>query len=325
MYKVAVIGCGWIGLAHAQGYQAIKECSLEGAVDPAMELAKKMTESYGGKAYASFEDMAKEFNPDIVSICTPPSLHETMVQKALKAGVRWIVCEKPLAHSYESASRIGDLVKSHGAVLMTAFCHRFAEPIIRIREMIRSGELGDIVIFRNEFASIFTGVQDRWFSKKDVSGGGTTIDTSVHSIDLFRFLCGEPKNVSARMAARMPGLEVEDTACLLLQTEGGTIGIIEASWNLAAGQAFVEVCGTKGRVSYQYWGPFRVIKNGDADWTSLTVERDINLRFEDELRNFVRVIEGKTSEYPCYDDGIQANRIIQAAYQSIEKKTWIEL
>jgi predicted dehydrogenase len=325
MYKVAIIGCGWVGLAHASGYQAIKECRIVGAVDPITSLSENLTGKYGGKAYEAIHELLENEKPAILSICTPPASHLPVIKTALSHGIKYIVCEKPLAHNVANAQEIVAAMKKNKGRLMTAFCHRFVEPVQKIRELFQSGALGDPVFFRNEFSSLFKDVGERWFSKPEVSGGGCIIDTSVHSIDLFRFLCGEVKSVSARLTRRIPGLKVEDSSCLLLQSENGCMGTILASWNAAVGRAVLEVCGTRGRAHYEYWGEFRVRLDSDKDWNTVPVKRDINRRFEDELRHFIRVIKGEVILGPGGEDGLRANEIIEAAYRSVTEKKWIVL
>ncbi|MBN1900104.1 Gfo/Idh/MocA family oxidoreductase [Candidatus Sumerlaeota bacterium] len=323
MFKAAVIGAGWVGLAHASGYQSISECSLVGCADPVRSLGDRFIEKYGGNAYESINDLLEREKPDIISVCTPPSFHFPVVRTSLSHGVKYIVCEKPLAHNAVDARKIVEEAKSSGALLMTAFCHRFVEPVQKMKDMIDAGELGEVVFFRNEFSSRFEGVQDRWFSQKEVSGGGTIMDTSVHSIDLFRFLCGEVKNVNARVMTNLPGLKVEDSSCLLLQSERGCIGILEASWNLPVGRADWEICGAKGRAHYEYWGAFRIRLEKDPEWRIIPVERDINRRFEDELRHFINAIRGEEKLGPDGEQGLRANEVIEAAYQSVKQEKWI--
>lgn len=325
MLKVAIIGAGWVGLAHASGYQSITGCAIVGCADPVRSLGEHLAEKYGGNVYESINELLEKEKPDIISVCTPPSAHLPVIKTALSRGVKYIVCEKPLAHNVQDAKNIVEEVKKHDAILMTAFCHRFVEPVLKMKEMIETGVLGDLVFFRNEFSSRFEGVQDRWFSKKEIAGGGTIMDTSVHSIDLFRFLCGDVKNVTARIMTRIPGLMVEDSSCLLLQSVKGCIGIIEASWNLTVGKAELEVCGTRGRAFYEYWGVFRVRLEKETDWKIIPIERDINRRFEDELHHFVRVINKEETLGPSGEEGLRANEVIEAAYQSVKQEKWISL
>lgn len=325
MYKVAIIGCGWVGLEHASGYREVEDCRIVGAVDPVIDMAGKLTEKYGGNAYAGLNELLSREKPDIVSVCTPPASHGIVIENLLSSGVTSIVCEKPLARNTAEARNILEAASSRKALLMTAFCHRFVEPVRKIREMIQSGILGDLNFFRNQFSSRFEGIQQRWFSKPKISGGGCMMDTSVHSIDLFRHLCGEVKNLSARSITRMPELVVEDTSMILVQSENGCIGTIEASWNMAKGQAVLEIGGSKGRVLYEYWGELRQIAEGEDKWKTIPISRNINRRFEDELRHFVNAVKGEEKLGPTGEDGLRAVELIEAAYRSIREQKWISV
>ena len=102
-------------------------------------------------------------------------------------------------------------------------------------------------MFRNRFG----GKMDMtrvWFSNPEVSGGGTIPDTSIHSIDLFRYLVGNPIKVAAATAKADSRYRVEDTSLILLQTRDGAIGSIEASWSSAGSANVIEIYGTDGAV-----------------------------------------------------------------------------
>lgn len=325
MHKAAIVGCGWVGAAHAGGYQAIENCEIAGFQDSITTESRKLATKYGGESYETLEELLNESGADIVSVCTPPDMHHHVIQVAIESGINNIVCEKPLANKMGAARSISDLVSRNQSKFMLAFCHRFIEPVQKIKKLLDQGELGRPIMLRNEFSTYFEGVWNRWFSRKEVSGGGCMMDTSSHSIDLFRHLCGEVESVSARISTGLPELDVEDTSCLLLQSINGCIGILEASWNTKAGNAELEVIGTEGRAHYQYWGDLRVKTKGNHEWKKIPIERNINYRFEDELRHFIKVIDGQANEYPGVKDGLKSVEIINAAYQSVGEEIWRKL
>ena len=133
------------------------------------------------------------------------------------------------------------------------------------------------------------------------------------------------KNVNARVSNHIPSLPVEDTASVFVESESGCFGILEASWGVKVPGAVLEFCGTKGRAIYEYWKEYRVRREGEGEWTTVPVRRDINLRFEDELRHFVRAIKGEEKLSPDVKDGLRANEIVEAAYRSIAQEKWITL
>src|SRR5205807_7388205 len=131
-----------------------------------------------------------------VDICTPPAFHAPVALAAIERGLP-VISEKPLARNPIEARAVVEAARGHGVPLMTAFCHRFHEPIVRVRRLIDEGSLGRVVMFRNRFGAKFPNIAERWFSKAEVAGGGVLMDTSIHSVDLFRPLVGEVRNVTS--------------------------------------------------------------------------------------------------------------------------------
>jgi predicted dehydrogenase len=257
--------------------------------------------------------MMEEVRPDAVDICTPPGLHAPVALAAIDRGLP-VVCEKPLARNPIEARSMVDAAHRRSVPLMTAFCHRFHEPIMRARELARDGRLGRVVMFRNRFAGRFAGIEERWFSKAEVSGGGVLMDTSIHSIDLFRYLVGEVQQIRSLRKTFVPGVEgVEDTAALLLEADSGAVGVIEASWDTPFSANIVELYGEKGAAFVDYdTGSFRYRLEGDPGWQS--PETGSMDRFERELRHFARAARGQESLQVTGEDGLRAIEIVYQAY-----------
>jgi predicted dehydrogenase len=253
---------------------------------------------------------------DAVDICTPPVAHLDAALLAMERGLH-VLCEKPLAHHPDAARKMVEAAQAQGVHLMTAFCHRFHPPIVALKRLIDAGELGEVVMFRNRFAAPFKGVEERWFSDKEVAGGGVLMDTSVHSIDLFRFLVGEVARVRAVTRRTNPAIgDVEDTAIALLSTTDNRMGVVEASWVLAAGFNVVEVYGTEGAAMVHYWDGFksRYKTNKMDDWQLLEeVGPD---RFVGEIQHFVDACLGRTELQVTGYDGLRAVEIVHEAYAS---------
>ena len=98
-YTVAVVGAGSIYQAHMNGYNINdKDISVEAVVDPVENARKIFMDQYDiKKSYSSMEELFQDFIPDIVSICTWHALHHEQTIEAAKAGVKAIICEKPMS------------------------------------------------------------------------------------------------------------------------------------------------------------------------------------------------------------------------------------
>jgi predicted dehydrogenase len=199
-------------------------------------------------------------------------------------------------------------------LLGIAFCHRFIPAIQRIRELLTSDAIGSPLLYRNQFSGPFTGVEKSWFSNPDLSGGGTLMDTTVHSVDLFRHLIGEVDHTRALASTTRAGLRVEDTSILLVQS-GKCLGTLEASWTVAPGTLLIEVRGTDGELFYDYeklrW------RTATGDWNEEQFPEGIDIRFAAEIQHFVQACRGETKLQLHAQDGLRSLQILEAAYRDI--------
>jgi predicted dehydrogenase len=156
-----------------------------------------------------------------------------------------------------------------------------------------------------------------WFSRKEISGGGAFLDTSIHSVDLFRFLVGEVVSVHAVMRRTNPAVaEVEDTAIALLSTADHRMGVVESSWSLEGGYNVVEVYGTDGAAMVHYWDGLksRIKTRGSKEWKPLPEGGPD--RFAREIQHFVDACGGSVALSVTGEDGLRALEIASDAYRS---------
>jgi predicted dehydrogenase len=313
--RVAVVGTGGIGKAHLEAWKSVADARVVAVVDTDEARAKEVGESLGVAAFGSVAEMLSGVRPDAVDVCTPPSAHRAPAEAALTAGCH-VLCEKPLAQNPTEARILLETARA-GGILMTAFCHRFHPPVAALKALIDAGELGEVMMFRNRFAGPFGGVENTWFARPSVSGGGCLMDTSVHSVDLFRFLVGEVATAKGSGTSVIGALKgkAEDTAAMLLQAESGAVGVIEASWALQGGVNVVEVYGTKGVGFVHYWDGFesRYKTESMEDFAPLPEDGD---RFVGELTHFTEAALGRTELAVTGHDGLRAVEVIYEAYAS---------
>jgi predicted dehydrogenase len=182
----------------------------------------------------------------------PNALHAEPTIAAARAG-KHVLCEKPLALSANEALAMwraaGDEV-----VHATGFNYRFVPAVRLARELVRTGELGEIVHFRARYLQSWgwDAVPADWHFDPSIAGTGALGDLGAHSIDLARHLVGEIEAVSATVRTFVPGRAVDDAFVATVEFENGATGTLEAS-RLARGRinhnAF-ELNGTKGSVAF---------------------------------------------------------------------------
>lgn len=314
--RVGVIGVGTIGRTHIRTWTANGAGPVAFADANRAALDATIAE-YSGEGYGEGQDLIASGTVDIVSICTPPAFHRDLAVAALGAGIA-VLCEKPMAHTLLDARAIHAAVERTGTLFSVGFCHRFQPHIERLRQLIDDGDLGTVMSYRNRFAGHNAGVERTWFANPSLAGGGVLADTSVHSIDIFRYLVGDPVRVhaftSSRQTALGPALDVEDTAALLLQTADGTIGVIESSWRTPPGEWSLAIYGSRATARFDYdTMSLRVIAaNGDA----VDLEVESGDRFEREFAHVLACWRGQAEPRATSADGLAANEILDAAYRS---------
>lgn len=323
MKRVGIIGCGSIAGAHATGYQKSGEAELVAVCDVDLGKAESLAKRYGGTPYASAEAMLEEGGLDAVSVCTPPKWHEEASCLALRAGVA-VCCEKPLAHSVESARRIRACAEETGSLCVTAYKFRFFPNVLWVRDLVAAGRLGSVLSCRNTFAGIVD-MSGRWFSDKAVSGGGVVADNGVHSFDLLRFLFGEIDGLFAVTRKHATNIQVEDTCRVLVRLPKGILASVDLSWSAPQSRSILEIQGTGGLVELWWSGGRFTPSLGEAEefeWPMDPVAAD---PFAAQLSWFLRCIDGRETPRATVDDGVRALELVVAAYESAADPAWTDI
>ena len=311
--RVAVVGAGNIARTHLRAYSA-NDVVVAAIADVDFERARALAEEAGARPYADYREMLDAERVDAVSICTPPNAHRDAALLALGKRLP-VLCEKPLARSVAEGRGIAEAVERAGVPFQIGLCHRFHSTVMRLKELIDSAALGRPVAFRNRFATRIPNIQQSWFANPSISGGGVILDNGVHSIDLFRFLCGEVVSVVAQRSTTIPSLEVEDTAALALTSESGIVGTIELSWNTPGSDNAITVYGSAGQATVDYNAQeIRYRRAGDEGWT-VEGESAPN-RFAREVAHFLECIKTGAAPSPGIQDGLRALEVIEQAYAS---------
>ncbi|XOI99745.1 Gfo/Idh/MocA family protein [Paenibacillus polymyxa] len=235
--KVAVFGCGAIAeRRHIPEYAANENVELVAFADPIVERAEKMAETYGGKAYSSYEELLANETVDAVSVCTPNYLHAPMAIAAANAG-KHVLVEKPMAVSTEEGEQMIEAAKKNGVYLMVGHNQRLMPPHVKAKEILDSGKLGKVLNFRTSFGhpgpeGWSVDGAESWFFRKEEAIMGAMGDLGVHKSDFIRYLLNDEVSEVAGFISTLhkEGTKVDDNATCLLRMKSGAIGTLVASW-----------------------------------------------------------------------------------------------
>lgn len=196
-----------------------------------------------GRAYASFEEMAKRERRlkdgiDVVAIVTPNNVHFPAAKAFLSAGIH-VICDKPLTTSLKDARALAQLVERSGKVFVLTHNYTGYPMARQARAMVAAGELGPIRTVQCEYVQDWLTTrleasgqkQAEWRTDPARSGpAGCTGDIATHAINLACFIAGlELEAVCADLTAFVPGRALDDNAQMLLRFKGGARGGLWAS------------------------------------------------------------------------------------------------
>ncbi|MBL4647287.1 MAG: Gfo/Idh/MocA family oxidoreductase, partial [Rhizobiales bacterium] len=194
------------------------------------------------KAYGSYEEMLADPDIDAVYNPLPNHLHVDLTLAAARAG-KHVLCEKPIGMDIKDAERLLDTPK--GILVAEAFMVRYHPQWLRVREIVRSGELGEVKAIRSAF-TYFNNNPDDVRNMNDIGGGGI-LDIGCYPVTAGRFFFeAEPKRVIA-LVERDPVFKTDRLASVIADFGEGRQLTFLISTQLTSSQS-VDVYGTKARV-----------------------------------------------------------------------------
>jgi predicted dehydrogenase len=320
--RVGIVGCGQMGRWHFDSYKSDPRVELVGFVDTAFDRAEQFAREAGGRAFRSHTELLAQEKLDAVSVCTVPSTHRTVAIDSLEAGVH-VLCEKPLAISVREAEEMSRKAAETKRLLFTAFKFRFHDEVRKAKELIDSGSLGRILSFRLMFGG-YIDMHGQWYAQKALAGGGIIMDNGPHAADLMRYLFGDVRTISAEVA-RIQDLEVEDTAKLDVRMENETVGTTDLSWCMRIPpRSYLEIYGEDGAASLDTQGISYKFKTW-SQWKRDENELDVKGAFARQIHYFIDAVAGQNPLALGNGEGVASQRVIEAAYASIEQDRKIDL
>lgn len=321
--KIAVIGCGMISQTHLQVIQNNKNCSLIAVVDTSAVRAKSVAAQFKCRGYTDLDEMCDKEEIDIAMVCTPPNMHLPVCLKLIEGGIH-VLCEKPLALTYEDGQKMIELAGKKKVSFMMASKFRYVEDIIKAKGIIESGILGEIVLFENIFCS-HVNMGDRWNSQPEISGGGVLIDNGTHSVDIARFLLGSIKRIQAQEGKRIQSLDVEDTVRVYFETDTNILGTADLSWTIHKElEYFINIYGSSGSLSIG-WKNSRYRQSERLDWIVFGKGYNKFKALDSQLNNFINYIHKKDKPLINEIDALESIKVVENAYHSMKMDKWVKI
>ncbi len=241
---------------------AIQKRSLSAAQEKATEHSIPL-------AFESAREMAASPEIDAVYIVSANALHCPETITAAKAG-KHVLVEKPMAMNTAECRLMIAACKKHKVKLMVGHMLRLSPLVRRMRDIVRSGMIGDITSARADFIYDGTLSQRRWLFDRKIAGGGPVFDIGVHGLDTLRYVLDDNVvSTKSDLSPRPTAKRTEDSANILLKFSRGTLATISCSFVAPYRRTFIEFIGTKGIIS-----AFTFTQNNATVYLNITMGKD---------------------------------------------------
>ena len=323
MIRIAVLGCGRIGVMHAANIAAHPRARLAGVFHSHAPAAQAVSAKTGAPVFASAETVFASKDVDAVLIATATDTHADLLELAVAAG-KPVLCEKPIDLSLERVNRCATTIAGANVAIQLGFVRRFDPGHAAVRRAIETGEIGDL--HQVVITSRDPGLAPEAYLKVS---GGILRDMTIHDLDMARFILGEEVTevfaTGSRLVdpALMEKLGDHDTVTVVLTTASGKQAIITNSRRATYGyDQRVEALGTKGMALSENRRPHEMTLH-TADFTdraepllNFFIER-YREAFDAEISEFVDAVETGRAPSVGFEDGRLALVLAEAALKSI--------
>jgi predicted dehydrogenase len=358
MMKVGMIGGGSWADRHLKSWR-IAGYETVGIYNRTRARSEKLAQEFDiPDIYENWEPLVAREDVDVISISMPHNMHYDIALAAIDHG-KHVYCEKPLAMNYTQAREMWSRSQSAGVKTGMQYNPRVDPAMIKLRELITSGHIGDITHVDLHMASDFCADPNlpmMWRFEKAVAGTGALGDMGTYMIDLARWFLGEFEAVSGMMTTRITERPIapenfdmfenlayardnrrnnqtpqtaqtgvvdnEDETVFLARFEAGATGIIKASRIHNDGK--LKIHGSEGTLERDSASGKIVSKlRAEREPTEVDVPaRDPN---ETIASHFVRNLADDGDEGPTFYDGMKNMAVIDAVVRSAAERRWVEL
>jgi len=336
--KFAVFGCGFWSKFQVGAWSEIEGVELVALYNRTLSKARALADQFHvPRVYDNAEELLQKEELDFVEIITDVDTHAKFTEMAVRYGIKNIICQKPMAPSFEEAKRMVSICRESGVNLFIHENYRWQAPIRRFKEIIDSGAIGKPFKARVSFLSGFPVFDNQPFLAE--LDHFIVTDMGSHILDVTRYLFGEAETLWCQTRSISPGIKGEDLATVMLNMKNNMPVYAEMSYaSIVEHDSFstvhVLVEGTKGSV---YLGPgfeIRTTKRGETvseivkfpsySWA----DPDYIVNHESGIplcRNILADMLFKGKAENTGDDNFETVKLVWACYQSAKSGEMIRL
>ena len=328
LINVSVAGCGYWGPNLIRNFSQLPDCRVKQVCDTEENRLKHMKKLYPSvDTTMVFEDLVKDKDLDAIVVATPVHLHHELAKKSLLAGKHTFI-EKPMATSSAECEELVTLAAKKKLTLMVGHTFIYSAPVRRIKEIVDSGDIGEIQYISSRRLNL-------GLFQKDIN---VTWDLAPHDISIILYFMGRPPaSINCQGKAHV-NKKIEDVTNMSLNFENGGFAIIHSSWLDPNKVREMIIVGSKKMIVYNDNEPLEKIKIFDKRVEApphydTFAEFHYSYHYGDAYMPYLKQIEplkmeaqhfldsirhGKTPETSGLD-GLRVVQILEASSKSLKR------
>ncbi len=313
--RVAVIGVGNMGQHHARIYSQLAQ--LIAISDVNEENGRALAAQFSCKYYKNYVEMLDVEKPAAVSIAVPTPLHKIIALEVIKHKINLLI-EKPIALTVKDAKEILDAANSAGVKLTVGHIERFNPAVIKLKEIMKSGTLGEI----NSIIARRVGVATSGIGSYE----NLLVDLAIHDVDVINYLL--EKMPTNRFCLKGKSINNREDYADMLLSYGNTNAFIQTNWITPIKIRTLHVTGSKGYADLDYitqdlkiyklnytrdYSNYKdfIVKFSQPDVVQVEVKKDEPLKLE--LAAFLNCIKNNTTPSVTGEEALAALEIVSTA------------
>ncbi|MBI5393036.1 Gfo/Idh/MocA family oxidoreductase [Candidatus Woesearchaeota archaeon] len=341
MVNIAVIGTGTWGKNHVRVLSELGEVNLVKICDMNEKSLLPLQKTFHVSATTDYKEILNDKTIQTVNICTPASMHYSVVKEMLLAG-KDVLVEKPLTLDIAQSEELAKIAKDNNRILMVGHIFRFNAGVNKLKDEIKKGTFGKIRFMYGARMGLMTPRVDC----------GVIADFALHDIDTFCYLLDEMpteitcvgqsyKDSGNQSAQQQSQQSFEDVGFITLRFNSNIIANVGVSWLTPKKVRELWVVGEKKSAyldyltqeltifdkgivpQYNSFGEFSLITKQDGDDIKPFVP--VREPLKDELLHFIDCINTRKQPIVNGEIGTQMVKIINKAYQALKEKKTISI
>jgi phthalate 4,5-cis-dihydrodiol dehydrogenase len=327
MFGIGIIGAGSFGETHAKAIAELSNAKLVAAARTNTAALERFTQQFGGRGYRDYQELLNDPAVNVVVIAAPHHLHCEMAERAAQAG-KHILLEKPMATNLVECDRILHAVKQAKVALTMGFTSHFVRSYQIAKQMIDSGEIGEIVLGISTMSKVWLDPNRRAWHLDRATGGGMWLTSGIHPLERLTWLIGSPVvQVYAQLATRFHDQPADDIGIVTLKYANGAMGtIVSTGYRIGATKHLTELTCTKGMLNIDYVDG--IVIGRDEKWRIVPNSASSNWMHEAlvaEWRAFLAALESSTAMPVTGEFGRAMMRVAFAAEESAQSDAAIQI